>query len=41
MTCAESVVGLQQALDAMSGYCNKWSLWINIEKTRSGCLFVG
>ena len=35
MTCAESAVGLQQALDAMSDYCDKWSLRVNVGKTKA------
>ena len=34
MTCVESAVGLQQALDAMSDYCEKWSLRVNVEKNK-------
>ena len=37
--CAESAVGLQQALDAMCVYCDKWSLRVNVEKNQSSCLF--
>ena len=33
--CAESAVGLQQALDAMSDYCDKWSLRVNVGKTKA------
>ena len=37
--CAESAVGLQQALDVISDYCDKWSLLVNVEKTQCNCLF--
>ena len=30
--CSESAEGLQQALDALSDYCDKWSLRANIDK---------
>ena len=33
--CAESAVRLQQALGAMCGYCDKWSLRVNVEKTKT------
>ena len=32
--CAESAVRLQQALGAMCDYCDKWSLRVNVDKTR-------
>ena len=32
--CAESAVGLQQAIEAMFDYCDKWSLRVNVEKTK-------
>ena len=32
--CSESAEGLQQALDALSNYCDKWSLRVNIYKTK-------
>ena len=32
--CSESAEGLQVALDAMSTYCEKWSLQINSNKTK-------
>jgi len=31
---SESVEGLQQALDALSDYCDKWSLRVNVDKTK-------
>ena len=33
--CSESAEGLQQALDALSDYCDKWSLRVNIDKKHS------
>ena len=33
--CSEYAEGLQQALDALSSdYCNKWSLRVNVDKTK-------
>ena len=32
--CPESAEGLQQALDALSDYCDKWSLRVNVDKTK-------
>ena len=32
--CSESAEGLQQALDALSDYCDKWSLRVNVDKTK-------
>ena len=32
--CSESAEGLQQALDALSDYCDKWSLRVNVYKTK-------
>ena len=32
--CTESIEDLQRALDAMSTYCNKWSLRVNATKTK-------
>ena len=34
--CSESAVaeGLQQALGALSDYCDKWSLRVNVDKTK-------
>ena len=34
MICSESAEGLQQALDALSDYCDKWSLRVNVDKTK-------
>ena len=31
--CSESAEGLHQALDALSDYCDKWSLRVNVDKT--------
>ena len=31
---SESVEGLQQALDTLSDYCDKWSLRVNVDKTK-------
>ena len=33
--CSESAEGSQQALDALSDYCDKWSLRVNIDKKHS------
>ena len=32
--CSESAEVLQQALDALSDYCDKWSLRVNVDKTK-------
>ena len=32
--CSESAEGLQQALDALSDYCDKWNLRVNVDKTK-------
>jgi len=32
--CFESAEGLQQALNALSYYCDKWSLRVNVDKTK-------
>ena len=32
--CSESAEGLQQALDALSNYIDKWSLRVNVYKTK-------
>ena len=32
--CSESANGLQQASDALSDYCDKWSLRVNVGKTK-------
>ena len=32
--CSESAEGLQQALDALSDYCDKWSLRVNVYKIK-------
>ena len=32
--CSESAEGLQQALDALSDYCDKWSLRVNVDETK-------
>ena len=32
--CSESAELLQQALDALSDYCDKWNLQINVDKTK-------
>ena len=32
--CSESAEGLQQALGALSDYCDKWSLRVNVYKTK-------
>ena len=32
--CSESAEGLQQALNALSYYCDKWSLRVNVDKTK-------
>ena len=32
--CSESAEGLQQALDALSNYCDNWSLRVNVYKTK-------
>ena len=32
--CSESAEGLQQALDALSDYCDKWSLQVTVDKTK-------
>ena len=32
--CSESAEGLHQALDALSDYCDKWSLRVNVDKTK-------
>ena len=32
--CSECAEGLQQALDALSDYCDKWSLQVNVDKTK-------
>ena len=31
--CSESAEGLQQALDALSDYCDKWSLRVNADQS--------
>ena len=31
---SESAEGLQQALDALSDYCDKWSLRVNVDKPK-------
>ena len=31
--------GLQQALDALFDYCDKWSLRVNVDKNQSSRLF--
>ena len=36
---SESAEGLQQALDALSDYCDKWSLRVNVDKNQSSRLF--
>ena len=35
---SETIEGLQKALDNVSGYCRKWKMDINIEKTKIMCL---
>ena len=32
--CSESAEELQQASDALSAYCDKWSLRVNVDKTK-------
>ena len=32
--CAESADGIQKALDSMAQYCDKWSLKVNVSKTK-------
>ena len=31
---SEDAQGLQQMLDSLHGYCNKWSLTVNVDKTK-------
>jgi len=31
---SEYAQGLQQMLDSLHGYCNKWSLTVNVDKTK-------
>ena len=35
---SESRIGLQNGLNSLSSYCDKWGLEVNIEKNKMHCL---